>query len=149
MFTRFYRPPEVILGHTHYDFKSDIWSIGCTMAECVRLTDKYRKVHGPNLNDRFLFPGGSCFPMSPDKKAISKTVLSRKKDKRGGIDISGNDQLIKIIKVLGELEETDLSFIENEEARTYSLLVNDGLESKCASLKEHFNLSSPVIHQLL
>jgi serine/threonine protein kinase len=31
-FTRFYRPPEVILGCT-YNQKADIWSLGCLLSE--------------------------------------------------------------------------------------------------------------------
>jgi serine/threonine protein kinase len=34
-FTRFYRPPEVILGAKEYDEKSDVWSIGCILSEII------------------------------------------------------------------------------------------------------------------
>jgi len=36
VFTRWYRPPEVILGQQTYDSTADIWSIGCTLAEGIR-----------------------------------------------------------------------------------------------------------------
>lgn len=31
--TRWYRPPEVLLGSPYYDTKIDIWAFGCTIAE--------------------------------------------------------------------------------------------------------------------
>lgn len=43
VYARWYRPPEVILGQRDYSFSSDIWNIGCTMAECAKLTDKYHR----------------------------------------------------------------------------------------------------------
>ena len=34
--TRWYRSPEIILMHDHYDTKVDIWSLGCIIAElCI------------------------------------------------------------------------------------------------------------------
>jgi serine/threonine protein kinase len=32
-FTRWYRPPEVILQNVHYDQSADIWSLGCIISE--------------------------------------------------------------------------------------------------------------------
>jgi serine/threonine protein kinase len=32
-FTRFYRPPEVILGCDEYNEKADLWSAGCILSE--------------------------------------------------------------------------------------------------------------------
>ena len=34
--TRWYRAPEVVLLEPQYDFASDIWSLGCTLAELAR-----------------------------------------------------------------------------------------------------------------
>lgn len=31
--TRFYRPPEILFG-SPYDYKVDVWSLGCVLAEC-------------------------------------------------------------------------------------------------------------------
>jgi serine/threonine protein kinase len=33
--TRNYRAPELIVGKTDYDFKIDIWSAGCVIAELM------------------------------------------------------------------------------------------------------------------
>jgi hypothetical protein len=30
-----YRPPELLLGSTHYDFHVDLWSVGCIFAELL------------------------------------------------------------------------------------------------------------------
>ena len=65
--TRWYRPPEVILLEK-YDFKLDIWSLGCVFAELIGRTD------GKNLKGP-LFPGRSCYPLSPIKKHIFNDEL--------------------------------------------------------------------------
>ena len=41
-FTRWYRPPEVILGQSKYDTSADIWSVGCALAEGIKQTDQYQ-----------------------------------------------------------------------------------------------------------
>lgn len=35
---RWYRAPEVINNPEHYDSKLDVWSVGCIMAELIKLT---------------------------------------------------------------------------------------------------------------
>lgn len=35
-YTRYYRPPEVILQHKSYDRKADIWSLGCLIYEIFK-----------------------------------------------------------------------------------------------------------------
>jgi len=59
--TRWYRAPEVILFQP-YDAKIDVWSIGCIFAEILS-TIEYAKE--PEYHVEQLFPGKSCFPMSP------------------------------------------------------------------------------------
>jgi len=66
--SRWYRAPEVILDHPDYSFPIDIWSIGCTLGELIRFTHDYRDETFDQK--RFLFPGKSCFPMSPCKKML-------------------------------------------------------------------------------
>ena len=41
-YTRYYRPPEVILGQTDYDESADVWSLGCTLFEFFQKTHKER-----------------------------------------------------------------------------------------------------------
>jgi len=33
--TQYYRPPEILMGATHYDASIDIWSVGCIFAELL------------------------------------------------------------------------------------------------------------------
>lgn len=33
--TRWYRPPELLIGREDYDCSIDIWSVGCVMAELI------------------------------------------------------------------------------------------------------------------
>lgn len=35
-FTRWYRPPEIVLKNNKYDEKADIWSVGCVLFEIFR-----------------------------------------------------------------------------------------------------------------
>jgi serine/threonine protein kinase len=63
--TRWYRAPEVILLED-YDSKVDMWSIGCIFAEGLRCTNVYKQ-NESEKSKRFLFTGGSCYPISPRK----------------------------------------------------------------------------------
>ena len=86
MVARWYRPPEAILGNSRYSEKLDIWSVGCILAE---MAFTWRKKDQKPGEDRYLFKGNSCYPLSPRKH-------SSKNDKQE-VDISKNDQLIKIL----------------------------------------------------
>lgn len=33
--TACYRPPEIVMGHRRYDFKADVWSLGCVFFEMI------------------------------------------------------------------------------------------------------------------
>lgn len=62
--TRWYRAPELILLEKDYGAAIDIWSVGCIVAELLGMM----KENAPTYLDRKpLFPGKSCFPLSPDK----------------------------------------------------------------------------------
>ena len=60
--TRWYRAPEVILMNEFYSYSIDIWSVGCIFAELMSMMKE-------NFPDPFsrvpLFPGKSCYPLSP------------------------------------------------------------------------------------
>ena len=63
--TRWYRAPEIILLEKDYGPAIDIWSIGCVFAELLGML----KENSPTFMDRKpLFPGKSCFPLSPAKQ---------------------------------------------------------------------------------
>ena len=64
--TRWYRAPELILLEKDYGPAIDMWSIGCIFAELLGMM----KQSAPTYLDRKpLFPGKSCFPLSPDRHA--------------------------------------------------------------------------------
>jgi len=62
--TRWYRAPEIILLEKDYGPAIDIWAVGCIFAELLGMM----KENAPTFLDRQpLFPGKSCFPLSPAK----------------------------------------------------------------------------------
>ena len=77
--TRWYRAPELILLEKDYGPAIDMWSVGCIFAELLGMM----KESAPTYLDRKpLFPGKSCFPLSPDRNA---------REERKGFPFSKND----------------------------------------------------------
>jgi len=105
--TRWYRAPELILMEREYTKAIDVWSTGCVMAElCGMLRD-----NAPTFMDRSpLFPGNSCFPLSPDTST---------KMRRAGYPSSNSDQLNVIFDVIGTPNESELDFITDDKALLY------------------------------
>jgi serine/threonine protein kinase len=95
MVARWYRPPEIILECKKYDSKIDIWSIGCILGEMAYIWSANFK---GDTNNRFLFKGSSCYPLSPSGKSTDKEI-----------SISQNDQLIKILQILDNQSDDTLS----------------------------------------
>jgi mitogen-activated protein kinase 1/3 len=61
--TRWYRAPEIILLEKDYGPAIDMWGVGCIFAELLGMV----KENCPTFTERKpLFPGKSCFPLSPD-----------------------------------------------------------------------------------
>lgn len=82
-FTRFYRPPEVILSQQDYTESSDMWSVGCILSVIFQKTVKSSgQIEMP-------FGGDSCYPLSP---------IGQSGDQ---LNLSFNDQLFTIIRGLG------------------------------------------------
>jgi len=105
--TRWYRAPEVILLEKDYTAAIDTWSVGCILAELLGMI----KENAPTFLDRSpLFPGTSCFPLSPGRE---NTV------KRGGFPHSSQDQLSIIFSVLGTPKEEDFEFVSDAKAIEY------------------------------
>eukprot|EP00443_Scrippsiella_acuminata_P114190 CAMPEP_0115620614 /NCGR_PEP_ID=MMETSP0272-20121206/25300_1 /TAXON_ID=71861 /ORGANISM="Scrippsiella trochoidea, Strain CCMP3099" /LENGTH=424 /DNA_ID=CAMNT_0003056705 /DNA_START=77 /DNA_END=1351 /DNA_ORIENTATION=+ len=103
--TRWYRAPELILLQENYTAAIDLWSVGCIHAELLGMLE------GIRLEDRGpLFPGSSCFPLSPDNK--HKTDY--KYHTRGK-----HDQLSMIFNLLGTPSEEDIARLEREDTRRY------------------------------
>lgn len=105
--TRWYRAPELILLEKDYGPAIDMWSVGCIFAELLGMM----KESAPTYLDRKpLFPGKSCFPLSPDKNV---------REERGGFPFSKNDQLAVIFEVIGSPSEEDKSFVTDTKAFEY------------------------------
>jgi mitogen-activated protein kinase 1/3 len=86
----------------------DIWAIGCVFAELLG-TMKESAVTFPDR--KHLFPGKSCFPLSPSKE--SEVEL------KDGIPYSTNDQLHHIFQVIGYPSKQELSFVTDKQALNY------------------------------
>lgn len=75
--TRWYRAPEVILMNEFYSYSIDMWSVGCIFAELLSMMKE-------NFPDPFsrvpLFPGKSCYPLSPGFAKNKKSKEEREKD---------------------------------------------------------------------
>ena len=79
--TRWYRAPEIILLEKDYGPGIDVWAVGCIFAELLGMM----RENAPTFMDRQpLFPGKSCFPLSPAKQVT---------EQRSGFPFSSNDQL--------------------------------------------------------
>ena len=69
------------------------------------------KEHAATYFDRGpLFPGTSCFPLSPDSNARAK---------KSGFPVTTQDQLNMIFEILGTPTETDLEFVTDDKAIEY------------------------------
>eukprot|EP00995_Heteronema_vittatum_P008329 NODE_351_length_1446_cov_425.730136_g256_i0.p1 GENE.NODE_351_length_1446_cov_425.730136_g256_i0~~NODE_351_length_1446_cov_425.730136_g256_i0.p1 ORF type:complete len:451 (-),score=-24.08 NODE_351_length_1446_cov_425.730136_g256_i0:93-1403(-) len=105
--TRWYRSPELIFIEKEYDSKIDVWSFGCIYGELLGMV----KDHAATYLDRSpLFPGTSCFPLSPDSNARAK---------KSGFPVTLQDQLNMIFQKLGTPDDDDLEFITDDKALEY------------------------------
>jgi mitogen-activated protein kinase 1/3 len=134
--TRWYRAPELILLQENYSQAIDIWSVGCIYAELLGMLE------GTKHEDRGpLFPGSSCFPLSPDHK--HKTDY--KYHTRGK-----HDQLNMIFNLLGTPSEEEIDKLERDDAKRYikcfASREGEGIKSKFAHAPES---SIDVLEQML
>jgi len=103
--TRWYRAPELILLQENYTAAIDVWSVGCIYAELLGMLE------GTKVKDRGpLFPGSSCFPLSPDHK--HKTDY--KFHTRGQ-----HDQLNMIFNLIGTPPDSEIEKLERDDAKRY------------------------------
>nr|BAN64991.1 mitogen-activated protein kinase, putative [Babesia bovis] len=101
--TRWYRAPELILLQDNYTAAIDVWSVGCIFAELLNMV----KGNMSDVSQRSpLFPGTSCFPLSPDNKNPSDKAKE-------------HDQLNIIFNVIGTPCEEDIAAIIKPEVRRY------------------------------
>ena len=105
--TRWYRAPEIILLEKDYGPGIDIWAVGCIMAELLGMM----KENAPTFMDRTpLFPGKSCFPLSPAKNPT---------EQRKGFPHSSTDQLSIIFQIIGTPTPEDKSYVTDLKALEY------------------------------
>ena len=131
--SRWYRPPEIILCWRNYDFKADVWSMGCILAEMARVWEGPKTVSN-NISDRVLFKGNSCYPHSPGPNC-SKDEVNEK------------DQLIKICEVIKIKDIEQMSFL-NKHAFGYMVDLSKHVEIK-ESLEDKFNYLESDVLELL
>lgn len=138
--SRWYRSPELILTERNYGSKSDMWSAGCIFGECLSFTNAYVRKGGREIQKRVLFPGSSCFPISPCQRYEESCDSDTTR-------ISENDQLIKIFDQLGQLDGNDFSFLSDKTAIEYAEQVSS--QRKGQTLSKRFSESSSEIVEIL
>jgi serine/threonine protein kinase len=74
--TSWYRSPEITLGYPHYDYKSDIWSVGCIFYEMVAKRPFIRDV--PDNNDDILSYILGALPKQLSIKKFKELVRNNK-----------------------------------------------------------------------
>ena len=116
--TRWYRAPELILLEKDYGQAIDMWSVGCIFAELLGMMKQSAATY---LDRKPLFPGKSCFPLSPDRHARIQA---------NGFPVARDDQLAVIFDVLGTPNQDDISFVTDAKAIGYlqSFNPNDRLD---------------------
>lgn len=104
--TRWYRAPELILLQDNYTQAIDVWSAGCIYAELLGMLEGFR------FEDRrALFPGASCFPLSPDREHKHDYKFHTR---------GKHDQLNMILSLLGTPTDQELAECSfNADARRY------------------------------
>ena len=106
--SRWYRAPELILIETHYTNSIDVWSVGCIFAELMMML----KENAPTFMERSpLFPGNSCFPLSPGKHKVKINEYGFPNEKA--------DQLNVIFDVIGSPSEESMGFVTDPNAILY------------------------------
>jgi len=125
--TRWYRAPEVILSEGSYDCALDVWSIGCIFGELMGLQYEPH-VYTP------MFPGRSCYPMSPSANA--RTAFDEREQ---------HDQLNVIFEVIGTPSEDVIAAHPDAEVRQYLA----GIPPQPNALHEFFPDGNPDALHLL
>jgi len=105
--TRWYRAPELILLEKDYGPAIDMWSVGCIFAELLGMMKESAATY---MDRKPLFPGKSCFPLSPDQHARIQA---------NGFPVAKDDQLALIFDVLGTPEDADMAYVTDAKANDY------------------------------
>mmetsp|Transcript_21138 Transcript_21138/g.45826 ORF Transcript_21138/g.45826 Transcript_21138/m.45826 type:complete len:421 (-) Transcript_21138:113-1375(-) len=124
--TRWYRAPELILLQENYTEQIDVWSVGCIYAELLGMLE------GTHFMDRGpLFPGSSCFPLSPDHRHRSDYKYHTQ---------GKHDMLNKIFSIIGTATDDEIEELDRDDAKKYircfTKRQGDGLRSKFPHVEE-------------
>ena len=84
-----------------------MWGIGCIVGELFAMLKQNSATF---LDRKPLFPGKSCFPLSPDQNP--NKILN-------GFPIASGDQLSMIFSLLGTPSDADKSFVTDQKALEY------------------------------
>ena len=133
-FTRWYRPPEVILQNQHYDQAADIWSLGCIISEVA-----FKANAEQGFPTKALFMGSSCYPMSP-------LPLDENGKKIVGVD----DQLVEISRAFWVTEMSHVDFIESAEWLDYFVTLKENADqSRMVMLEKQLFGVDPGLLELI
>jgi mitogen-activated protein kinase 1/3 len=142
--SRAYRAPEIILTEKDYWQAADLWSLGCIVLELIYCLDKYRPKHKLNPSESVVFASSSSYPLSPIQ-------TDPKKKEQSIVQIDSDDLIIRILQVLGDPDEAELSFVSNNQLRKFVKSCCQGrtkleLENEYPGIDE--NLSQLVLSML-
>ena len=84
--------------------------MGCVLGELMAASEPYFGKKTYHYKKRILFPGTSCYPLSPHKE---------NKANPSNVYIEENDQMFKICERLNIDVENDLSFLTDEDQIAY------------------------------
>ena len=105
--TRWYRAPEIILLEKDYGPAIDMWGFGCIVGELFAM---FKENSATFLDRKPLFPGKSCFPLSPEQNP--QKVIN-------GFPVASGDQLSVIFSLIGTPNVEDKSFVTDTKALEY------------------------------
>lgn len=94
-----------------------MWSFGCIIFELLQYVHKNNETFFKDFQQkRYLFQGGSCFPLSPCKNKNNNNEGSKSKR----VNMIGNtDQVKVILRSIGTQSDNDLSFLTSSHAIQY------------------------------
>ena len=82
VYSRWYRPPEIILLDHNYNQSADIWSLGCILAEMLYCSTPYIYKKKYRFKKRIMFMGKCCHPISPSHKIFEEMINEENKDEQ-------------------------------------------------------------------
>lgn len=105
---------------------ADIWSLGCIIAELIKVSEPYsrpllkqedaKKKLTQLTHDRLLFPGDSCYPMSP-----YQSDDEAEQDPNEAM-LTNNDQLVLICRKL--ITSKSATLTKKDEALLFSFITD-------------------------